>query len=62
MRPEYSITNGSVDFYTMPTDAPEADGTFAWKSTSMALVRLEGRTRLVTPTPTLRLQPRSTSF
>ncbi len=41
MKPEYSITDGSVTFYTVPTDAPEADGTFAWKSTSMALVRLE---------------------
>ncbi|HEX4065249.1 MAG TPA: enolase C-terminal domain-like protein [Acidobacteriaceae bacterium] len=41
MNAEYSITGGSVSFYTVPTDAPEADGTFAWHSTSMVLVQLE---------------------
>lgn len=41
MMQEYSITDGHVEFYTVPTDAPEADGTFAWQSTSMVLVRLE---------------------
>ena len=30
-----------MSFYTVPTDAPEADGTFAWNSTSMVLVQLE---------------------
>ncbi len=35
------ITGGSVSLYTVPTDAPEADGTFAWKSTSMVLVELQ---------------------
>lgn len=41
MMPEAKITSGDVSFYTIPTDAPEADGTFAWKSTSMVLVELE---------------------
>ncbi|HEV2272790.1 MAG TPA: enolase C-terminal domain-like protein [Acidobacteriaceae bacterium] len=41
MKQEFSITGGSVSFYTVPTDAPEADGTFSWNSTSMVLVRLE---------------------
>lgn len=41
MMQEYSITGGQVDFFTVPTDAPEADGTFFWRSTSMVLVRLE---------------------
>jgi L-alanine-DL-glutamate epimerase-like enolase superfamily enzyme len=41
MTRECNITNGSVTFYTVPTDAPEADGTFAWKSTSMVLVELK---------------------
>ena len=41
MKPEYSITGGSVSLYTIPTDAPEADGTFAWDSTTMVLVELE---------------------
>lgn len=27
--------------FTVPTDAPEADGTYAWNSTTMVLVRLE---------------------
>jgi L-alanine-DL-glutamate epimerase-like enolase superfamily enzyme len=46
MRVEASVTKGSVSFYTVPTDAPEADGTFSWDSTSMVLVQLEcGETR-----------------
>ena len=28
--------------YTIPTDAPEADGTFAWDSTTLVLVQVEG--------------------
>ena len=27
--------------YTIPTDAPEADGTFAWSSTTLVLVQVE---------------------
>ena len=34
------VTAGSVSVYTVPTDAPEADGTFAWASTTMVLVEL----------------------
>jgi L-alanine-DL-glutamate epimerase-like enolase superfamily enzyme len=46
MKQESSITGGSVSFYTIPTDAPEADGTFSWDSTSMVLVELEcGKTK-----------------
>jgi len=41
MKREFSITGGSVSFYTIPTDAPEADGTIAWNSTSMVLVQLD---------------------
>jgi len=37
----HKITAGSVSFYTVPTDSPEADGTFSWTSTSMVLVQLE---------------------
>lgn len=40
MRQQETITSGSVSFYTIPTDAPEADGTFSWNSTSMLLVQL----------------------
>ena len=36
-----TITHVEVKVYTMPTDAPEADGTFAWKSTTMVLVGLD---------------------
>ena len=41
MNRESTITGGSISFYTVPTDAPEADGTFSWNSTSMVLVQLE---------------------
>ncbi len=34
------ITKTEVLIYTVPTDAPESDGTFAWDSTTMVLVRL----------------------
>jgi len=35
------LTHGSVSVYKIPTDAPEADGTFSWDSTTMVLVQLE---------------------
>lgn len=35
------ITGGTVSLYTVPSDSPEADGTFEWKSTSLVLVRME---------------------
>lgn len=41
MKQQQTITGGQVSFYTVPTDAPEADGTFSWDSTSMVLVQLE---------------------
>jgi len=41
MKPDFSITKGSVSLYTIPTDAPEADGTISWDSTSMVLMQLE---------------------
>ena len=41
LKTEYSITGCSVSFYTIPADAPEADGTFSWESTSMVLVELQ---------------------
>ena len=34
------ITKVKVAAYTVPTDAPEADGTFSWSSTTMVLVSL----------------------
>ena len=41
MQREFTITAGSIDLYTVPTDMPEADGTCAWNSTSMVLAQLE---------------------
>lgn len=38
---ECIITASEVRIYTVPTDAPEADGTFAWNSTTMVLVSVE---------------------
>lgn len=35
------IARGTVSVYKVPTDAPEADGTFSWDSTTMVLVQLE---------------------
>jgi L-alanine-DL-glutamate epimerase-like enolase superfamily enzyme len=35
------VTRGSVSVYKVLTDAPEADGTFSWDSTTMVLVQLE---------------------
>ncbi len=31
----------SVDSYTIPTDSPEADGTFAWTSTTLVVVEVQ---------------------
>ncbi len=36
-----NIERGSVQCFTVPTDAPEADGTFAWDSTTLILISLE---------------------
>jgi L-alanine-DL-glutamate epimerase-like enolase superfamily enzyme len=41
MKPDFQITAVKVRFYTVPTDAPEADGTLRWESTSMVLVQLQ---------------------
>jgi len=41
MLQQAKITGSRVRVYTVPTDAPEADGTFAWTSTTMILVTLE---------------------
>jgi len=35
------IRTGSAIAYTIPTDSPEADGTFAWRSTTLILVHLQ---------------------
>ncbi len=40
MAEEFRVTSGSVSVFTVPTDAAEADGTFAWTSTTMVLVEL----------------------
>lgn len=41
-RPETRIQQLRVSAYTVPTDAPESDGTLAWDSTTMILVEAEG--------------------
>lgn len=35
------IHRGSASSYTIPTDAPEADGTFSWEETTLVLVTLD---------------------
>ncbi len=46
MVPEAALGAVRAEAYRIPTDAPEADGTFAWTSTTMVLVEVEagGRT------------------
>jgi len=41
MKHDCTITGGCVQLFIVPTDAPEADGTLSWTSTSMVLVQLE---------------------
>lgn len=38
--PDNSITHVMVSAYEIPTDAPEGDGTFTWKSTTLVLCEL----------------------
>ncbi len=38
-KPDPAVDRIDVQVYTVPTDAPEADGTIAWSSTTMVLVR-----------------------
>ncbi len=40
-----AITGSQVRVYTIPTDAPEADGTFEWTSTTMVLVEIHSGDR-----------------
>ena len=42
--PEALIRHGRVRAYTIPTDAPEADGTIAWNQTTIVIVELDAGT------------------
>lgn len=42
MGPEAPIVSVRARAYTIPTDAPEADGTIAWDSTTLIVVEAEG--------------------
>ena len=41
MSAEATIRSGNARAYTIPTDAPEADGTIAWSSTTLVVVELQ---------------------
>lgn len=41
MLKEAKLQKAGVSVYTVPTDTPEADGTFSWDRTTMVLVHLE---------------------
>ena len=41
LRAEAPVTTVRARAYTIPTDAPEADGTFAWDSTTLVLAEVE---------------------
>ena len=45
MAPEARITAVRARAYTIPTDAPEADGTFAWRETTLVVVTVEAANR-----------------
>lgn len=38
---EAKITKSAVNVFTVPTDAPESDGTFAWNKTTLLVVHLQ---------------------
>jgi L-alanine-DL-glutamate epimerase-like enolase superfamily enzyme len=38
---ETTIRSGRIAAYTIPTDAPEADGTFAWNKTTIVIAEVE---------------------
>jgi L-alanine-DL-glutamate epimerase-like enolase superfamily enzyme len=40
-----TVDNLTVGAYTIPTDAPEADGTFEWQQTTIVVVEIEGAGR-----------------
>jgi L-alanine-DL-glutamate epimerase-like enolase superfamily enzyme len=42
MQPRVTIDRIDTAIYTIPTDAPEADGTLAWDTTTMVLVEAQG--------------------
>jgi len=44
MLSEANISASKVQVFTVPTDAPEADGTYAWDSTTMVLVSITSGT------------------
>jgi hypothetical protein len=39
---EAAVTRVTAQAYTIPTDAPESDGTIAWDSTTMVTAKVEG--------------------
>jgi L-alanine-DL-glutamate epimerase-like enolase superfamily enzyme len=41
MRPEAKVEAVKARAYTIPTDAPEADGTFAWRDTTLVVATVE---------------------
>jgi L-alanine-DL-glutamate epimerase-like enolase superfamily enzyme len=45
---EIPVESVETSVYTIPTDSPEADGTFAWTDTTMVLVQIKGGGRLGT--------------
>ena len=52
---EAKITRFAVEVYTIPTDAPEADGTFSWNKTTMVVADCGMARRAHSDTP-MRMQ------
>ena len=51
------VTRVEVAVYKIPTDAPEADGTIAWDSTTMVAVHAMRAARSASVTRTRRRRP-----
>jgi L-alanine-DL-glutamate epimerase-like enolase superfamily enzyme len=43
---EMSVERVRVSAYTIPTDAPEADGTFSWNSTTLVLCAIQAADKI----------------
>ena len=51
MRTNVPIGKVSARAFTIPTDKPEADGTIAWRSTTIVVVEITAATRSVLAIP-----------
>ena len=46
MKTTFPIKSLRVSVFTVPTDLPEADGTFSWNKTTMVLVEISAANQI----------------